>query len=156
MQGWAAVKISDDASPSASTKRRPSTPDGTALSDAHRGSDAGQIENLRGQLRERDKLIEVYRHRLAEPVFLLKAAIRSLIHLMPYIFHKLLNRNCVKAPRTPRDRCHPQVRDVRGGLVSGAEPAGRGEWRRSDRALCEAGRRDRGAIPAAPSPPAAI
>ena len=117
------MKISDDASPSASVERRPSTPDGTALSDAQRGSNAGQIENLRRQLREKDKLIAVYQQRLASPVFLLKAAIWSLIHLIPYIVRKLRDRQLARRARAPRGRCHPQVRAVRGGLVSGAEPA---------------------------------
>jgi glycosyltransferase involved in cell wall biosynthesis len=73
-----------------------SSPGDAARPVAEPATQAEQIQHLRRQLREKDKLIAVYQQRLASPVFMLKAAAWSVIHLLPYIVRKLRDRQLAK------------------------------------------------------------
>jgi hypothetical protein len=84
------VTTSDDLEPRRSEASARSPASGTA-----EGNQA-EIESLRQQLREKDKLIAVYQQRLGSPVFLIKAAVWNVIHLLPYIFRKLRDRQLVR------------------------------------------------------------
>ena len=71
------VKTSDDLEP------RASDASGRRVSAGAAEGNQAEIEHLRHQLREKDKLIAVYRERLGSPVFLLKATAWSVVHLIP-------------------------------------------------------------------------
>src|SRR5215208_4197797 len=68
----------------------------SARSAAETARDSGEIESLRRQVREKDQLIAIYQQRLASPVFLLKAAVWSVIHLIPHIYRKVRDRQLAK------------------------------------------------------------
>ena len=80
------MKTSDDLEPRRSDASVRSSASGAAEENQ------AEIAHLRDQLREKDKLIAVYQQRLGSPVFLIKAAIWNVIHLIPYIFRKLRDR----------------------------------------------------------------